>query len=75
MVEQRIIEQHLNDKEFDIVFSKYSKYKINKNNIFKNIDETISELLTRFGKALIKARKDVVKIGYRSSDGIRYPFY
>lgn len=69
------IEQHLNDKEFDIVFSKYSKYKINKSNIFKIIDETISELLTRFGKALVKARKDVVKIGYRSSDGIRYTFY
>ena len=50
-----------------------SKIRIQKQKINKTIEKTIKEMLTRFGKALVKARKDSLKQGVMR-EGIRYPF-
>ena len=57
----------------DNAFYEYKRFGIQKQKINKTIEKTIKEMLTRFGKALVKARKDSLKQGVMR-EGIRYPF-
>lgn len=68
------INTHINNTQMDSAFSDYVQYKVNKNNINKIADRTVKEMLSRFGKALIKARKDAMGYGVRGENFLRYPF-
>lgn len=57
------INEHINDIELDEALKKYRIYGIKKKDLNNIINNTISEMLTRFGKALIKAKKDKLAMG------------
>lgn len=68
------INTHMNDAEMEIAFSDYKQYKVNKNNINKIADYTVKKMLSRFGKALIKARQDAMNYGVRGENYLRQRF-
>ena len=70
---KNFIKANINDKRMDYAFYEYKRFGIQKQKINKTIEKTIKEMLTRFGKALVKARKDSLKQGVMR-EGIRYPF-
>lgn len=69
------INQHMNDEAMTEVFDNYALYKITKTNINTIADQTVKEMVRRFGKVLIKARKDALKYGVRGENYLRYPFF
>ena len=71
---KEFIEQHYNDKEMDDAVNVYKDYGITKNNLPSIIDNTIKEILRRFGRVLIKAKEDLMKSGWRSTSGKFYGF-
>ena len=70
---KNFIKANINDKRMDNAFYEYKRFGIQKQKINKTIEKTIKEMLTRFGKALVKTRKDSLKQGVMR-EGIRYPF-
>lgn len=68
------INSHMNDTEMNNAFSDYILYKVNKNNINKIADYAVDEMLSRFGKALIKARQDAMDYGVRGENYLRQRF-
>lgn len=70
---KNFIKANINDKRMDSAFYEYKRFGIQKQKIDKIIEKTIREMLSRFGKALVKARKDSLKQGVMR-EGIRYPF-
>lgn len=70
---KNFINANINDKRMDAAFYPYRFTNIKKEKIGKIMDLTIREMVRRFGRALIKARKDSIAQGVRT-EGIRYSF-
>ena len=70
---KNFINANINDKRMDAAFYPYRFTNIKKEKIGKIMDLTIREMVRRFGRALIKARKDSIEQGVRT-EGIRYSF-
>lgn len=60
---REFILEHRDDEEFNKAIMKYNKFGVYKDNIIKKIDMAIKEMNTRFGKALMKAKKDWIEMG------------
>lgn len=70
---KNFINANINDKRMDAAFYPYRFTNIKKEKIGKIMDLTIREMVRRFGRALIKVRKDSIAQGVRT-EGIRYSF-
>lgn len=57
------IEKHQNEPEVVKAIEEYNRFGITKDNIIEKIDDAIKEMNTRFGKAMIKAKKDYNEMG------------
>jgi predicted transcriptional regulator len=66
--------RHLNDKEMDDALYTYRYNGVTKEKLIKMAEDSYNEMIRRFGKALVKARKDIINSGVMTDKGIHYKF-
>lgn len=60
---RKYIIANFNSNELANALCKYKQYDINKNNIIRIADKTIQQMVGRFGKVLMKVKKDIKSEG------------
>ena len=55
------VKQIQQTRDFIDCVNEYSKYNINSNNFIKNAERIYYTILNRIGKAIIKAKKDIIE--------------